>query len=337
MSELYLFPYQKVEQGSRVVIYGTGLVGTQYLNQLRANHYCEIAFITARDHNADHYAEIYGVQSLPPETLANRRDFDHIIIATANEEFQAEIVNRLQSYGIDSNKIISDITKTYTAPYGQHGEDYIIYFALKHMGFFRDGKFPTYIDVGAHHPYDISNTALFNGMGCHGINIEANPELLEEFKRERPGDINLCFGIGPEEGEFPFYKTGRNGLNTFKKENIEYNNFLVEHDTGRKSHFAVKDVELLPVRKLENVIEEYAGGKWPDFMSIDIEGMEYASLKDCNLEEGPAIIAVEVNYDGDLFVKMMSEKGYFPYIWYRENIIFIKNKYECMVHAHTER
>ena len=243
----------------------------------------------------------------------------------------------LSRYGVDAHKIITKITRLGVPPYSQHGEEYAIYYAFKHMGFFREGKLPSYIDVGAHHPFELSNTAFLYQMGCHGINIEANPELIENFKIWRPEDINLCVGIGDEEGEFPFYVSDLYGLNTFKIDNLVYNENLVERDTGTRGDFPVKKVINLPVKKLQNVIDEYADGKWPDFMSIDIEGMEYDSLKACNMSQGPKVIAVEVNYDGDLFVEMFKDKGYFPYLWYRENIIFVRNELKDLVHAHDER
>lgn len=65
--------------------------------------------------------------------------------------------------------------------------------------------------------------------------------------------------------------------------------------------------------------------------------MEYETLSACDLSRGPALIAVEVNYDGDKFIEMMNDKGYFPYLWYRENILFVKNEYKNLVHAHNER
>lgn len=50
-------------------------------------------------------------------------------------------------------------------------------------------KKPSYIDIGAHHPYEISNTAIFYMNGCRGVNVEANPNLIDEFYKERPDDI----------------------------------------------------------------------------------------------------------------------------------------------------
>ena len=85
------------------------------------------------------------------------------------------------------------------------------------------------------------------------------------------------------------------------------------------------------------MIAEYCDGKWPDFLSIDIEGMEFESLSICDLSDGPKLMAVEVNYNGDLFVKMMDEKGYFPYLWYRENILFVRKDMKELVYAHDAR
>ena len=49
MMEMFIFPFKEVEKGSRIVIYGAGLVGTDYLNQVKASEYCDVAFIAAKD------------------------------------------------------------------------------------------------------------------------------------------------------------------------------------------------------------------------------------------------------------------------------------------------
>ena len=40
------------------------------------------------------------------------------------------------------------------------------------------------INVRAHHPYDISNTALFYSKGHSEIIVEANPNLYKLFSKE---------------------------------------------------------------------------------------------------------------------------------------------------------
>lgn len=339
MSELFLFPYEKIGKGSRVAIYGAGLVAEDYAIQLKANNYCELVFIAASDYKDNKRAKRLKWSLVSPDEFQHRTDYDYVVVATMLPEYREEMKQTLRTYGIAEEKIITDLImiQPREKTYSQHGEDLIIYNALCHMDYFRDGKLPSYIDIGAHHPYDISNTALFYRLGCRGINIEANPELIKEFEKERPDDVNLCFGIGGEEGEFPFYMTDFAGLNSFKKENIEYNEFLVERDTGKKETYEIRNVVNIQIKKLPDVIAEYCDGKWPDFLSIDIEGMEFESLSICDLSDGPKLMAVEVNYNGDLFVKMMDEKGYFPYLWYRENILFVRKDMKELVYAHDAR
>lgn len=335
---MYLFPYAEVKPGSRAVIYGAGEVGRDYVRQLRLNGYCRVAFVACKDGKATLPGIFRGLDICKPAAFSERMDYDCVVVATAREDYRKEMTDCLVAEGVPASKVVTKTARLGGAEsYSQHGEDRIICNALGHMGFFRDGKRPSYIDVGAHHPYDISNTALLYELGCRGINIEANPALIERFREERPEDVNLCIGVGPETGTFPFYISKLAGLNTFKKENLVYNEMLLERDTGIHETFDVQEVLELPVRTLPSVIDEYCGGVWPDFMSIDIEGMEYESLRVCDLTNGPALIACEVNLDGDLFIEMMGDKGYFPYLWYRENILFVKNKYEKLVHAHTER
>lgn len=338
MNVMYLFPYQLVERGSKVVLYGLGNVGMDYYRQIQETGYCSLIGVTSSDNSKINKERLKNIEVLSLDSL-EEDVFDYIIVATVNVDYQYEILEQIKKYGICEEKIIFPQTtyRVKDVTYSQHGEDRIIYEAFKHMGYFKDGLLPSYIDVGAHHPYEISNTALFYQIGCHGINVEANPRLIELFNEERPGDINLCVGVGAEEGTFPFYITKYDGLNTFKKENISYNEFLSEQNTGIRESFEIIDVVDIKVKRLQDIILEYANGKWPEYMSIDIEGMEFEVLENTNLDNGPLLIVVEVNYEGDLFIELMKTKGYFPYIWYRENIIFIRKDMEKLVHAHTER
>lgn len=334
MNTVYLFPFSEVPRGSRIAIYGMGMVGMGYIDQLQSMDYLSIALIIDRNGQSflEHRGERFPVVS--PSQLKINGDVDFFVTATINDSYREEMVDSLTRKGVDPAKIITRLCSMPIAEktYSQHGEDLIIYNAFKHMGFFRDGRLPSYIDVGAHHPYDLSNTALFHQLGCHGINIEANPVLFKAFLRERPNDVNLCFGIGAEEGEFPFYVSEISGLSTFKKENLAFNEELYEMDTGIKEHYDVKKILHIPVKTLESVINAYCGGVWPEFMSIDIEGMEYDALRVCDFTFGPLLIAVEVNLKGKRFIEMFREKGYFPYLWYRENILFIKDSCEPLVH-----
>src|SRR5579871_5884717 len=55
--------------------------------------------------------------------------------------------------------------------YSQHGEDMIFANIFHIIGIEK----PSYMDIGAYHPINISNTAYFYAKGSRGVNIDANP------------------------------------------------------------------------------------------------------------------------------------------------------------------
>ena len=65
--------------------------------------------------------------------------------------------------------------------YSQCGEDLIMNFIFNNL---RIEK-PSYIDIGAHHPFWLSNTFFFYKKGSKGINIEANDytNILKQVKQ----------------------------------------------------------------------------------------------------------------------------------------------------------
>ena len=124
--------------------------------------------------------------------------------------------------------------------YSQFGDDLVIINIFNNLGI---EKF-TYLDIGAHHPYNISNTALLYKYGYHGINVEANPNLIEAFFRERPLDKNVNVGIGTKSGEMPFYMIdGFSGRNSFDKKVVE--KFCQEYP-----EFSVKEIKKIKVLTL---------------------------------------------------------------------------------------
>ncbi len=77
---------------------------------------------------------------------------------------------------------------------------------------------PRYLDLGAHHPYYLSNTYLFYRRGACGVNVEADPRLALRLRRARPRDVTLNIGVGPEPGVLDFYVLSVPTLSTFSKE-----------------------------------------------------------------------------------------------------------------------
>ena len=80
--------------------------------------------------------------------------------------------------------------------FAQEGEDRVLFSLLfkLHGGKHIDNGF--YVDVGAHHPYYLSNTYIFYRQGWRGLNIDAMPGSMALFEKNRPRDINLESGVG---------------------------------------------------------------------------------------------------------------------------------------------
>src|SRR5687768_4236742 len=78
------------------------------------------------------------------------------------------------------------------ASYSQFGEDGVLDWLT------REWKPGFFVDIGAYHPIALSNTYALYLKGWRGINIEARPEVRQEFDIFRPRDINVSCCIGPE-------------------------------------------------------------------------------------------------------------------------------------------
>lgn len=165
--------------------------------------------------------------------------------------------------------------------FSQCGEDILVQYIFNLRGISK----PSYLDIGANHPYFISNTALFYKKGCRGINIEANVQLINEFYRTRPDDINLNVGISDQGGEMDFYSMEDNTLSTFSKSECD---FMVAN--GKK----LKEVNKVKLVTVEEIVNRHANGIFPDFLSLDVEGFDFSILKSIDFKKtSPKVICVE--------------------------------------------
>ena len=142
--------------------------------------------------------------------------------------------------------------------YSQHGEDAIILEILSHY----DLKNSVYIDVGANHPSDISNSYLLYRKGYRGIVIEPNQELIGLFRKFRPGDIALPIGCGNRNTVLPFHISKTPVLSTF----------MDSRDTN------VYKTMYIPVMRLDDAVRDIAFD-FVSLLSIDVEGLNYEVME----------------------------------------------------------
>lgn len=106
---LFLFPFESVEKGSRVVLYGAGMVGKDYFVQIQKTEYCRlISWTDSRWKTMEGYdygGKIYQI-SEPWETLGKSKQYDACIIAVLKEEVYHRIKEQLLEIGVPKEKII---------------------------------------------------------------------------------------------------------------------------------------------------------------------------------------------------------------------------------------
>lgn len=204
--------------------------------------------------------------------------------------------------------------------YSQHGEDLFI------LGLCRLLKIetPTYLDLGAHHPTAISNTALLYERGCTGVNVEANIRMMEYFVEKRPRDVNVNVAVGVKYGMAPFYTE-----NLYSVLNSLDPNSFDHHNT------CWTERENVLVMTLNQIVEQYCcDGKFPDILLMDIEEMDLPVLEVVNFSDSkPKIICAEIRQDQGVECRsIMLQKGYAQVCRIVSNLIFVQmSDYEKIV------
>jgi len=199
--------------------------------------------------------------------------------------------------------------------YSQEGEDLIIkrYFEGKTNSLF-------YIDIGAHHPYRFSNTAIFYENGSNGINIEPNKTLFQNFQSLRLRDININVGVGSKANKLKFYEFDESALSTFNEE--VYKERINEG-------WRLANITDIQVLRLDEILKSLKIESQIDFINIDVEGFDLEVLESNNWELfRPTLIVVEIyNFSVNSFSPIHEFLKSVDYQFFAKtvNTVFFKN------------
>lgn len=174
--------------------------------------------------------------------------------------------------------------------FSQTGEDIIIKFIFNALKI----KEITYLDIGANHPFNMSNTYLFYLLGFKGTCIEPDPNLFKKIKQRRKRDLCLNIGVGTKNiTKSLFYIMENPVFNTFSEaeaKKMELN--------GDSRIVKTINMELLTINDLiKNKLK-----KCPDLISLDVEGIDYEIMQEFDFSQHrPKIFCIEtVSYSAVL-------------------------------------
>jgi FkbM family methyltransferase len=205
--------------------------------------------------------------------------------------------------------------------YAQAGEDLIIDFIAKAMQL----EDMTYLDIGAHHPTQFSNTYLFYKRGHQGVLVEPDPELSAAIKRVRPRDTCIEAGVGLHStNASQFFVMSTRTLNTFS-----------ETEAKRYEAMGTQRIEkvlAIPMITLDEIFADRFRNQEPTLVSIDVEGLDFDVLSTLDFDKcRPAIVCVETLQYSETreetkdarIAQIMSENGYFAFGDTYINTVFV--------------
>ena len=183
---------------------------------------------------------------------------------------------------------------------------------------------PYYLELGVYHPRNGSNTYKFYVRGAKGVLVEADGSLIKGIKAERPDDKVLHYGVNiGHADEAIFYVFDEPSVNTFDKVEAERRHLEGKHKIVRRDTVILKSLDRILAEDCDRL---------PDFLSIDIEGLDYDVLKNWDAEKFtiPIVCAETCLYSNthikgkdDRVITLMNVKGYFVYADTYINTIFV--------------
>lgn len=180
---------------------------------------------------------------------------------------------------------------------------------LQELGQWSKNSKGFYIDIGAHHPFRFSNTAIYHKRGWNGINVDATPGSMVAFNKMRPKDINLECAVSSDARERIFYiynEPALNGIDCDRSEEFAGTKFKLLRKISIQTHTLASI--------LQSHIQQLPK---PNFLTIDVEGhdLEVLQSNDWNKFRFDWVLCeIQVGSISDLacnpVYKYISDKGY---------------------------
>jgi FkbM family methyltransferase len=202
--------------------------------------------------------------------------------------------------------------------YSQSGEDRIIDFIFRTVCC---NPPISYIDIGANHPYYLSNTALFYEQGGQGILVEPDPSLAKLLNKSRPRDNVQSIGISLEGTKAAtFYLMAPPTLNTFSQQEA------LKCESMGHSLLGTIQVETIHPNQILSMMERI------DLLNLDVEGLDEQIVLNIDWQQfRPKVVCIEtLSYElnsqackNQTILNHMNSVGYVLYADTYINSIFV--------------
>ncbi len=222
-----------------------------------------------------------------------------------------------------------------SAFFSQYGEDALLFLTMKpsNHGF--------YVDVGAYHPIDGSNTYKLYLRGWRGLTIEPNPKVKASFRGVRGGDTHLTMGVSPEPGALTYYEFEISMLNTMVSERAE---------SLRQEGYVFKKTQTIACEPLNDILANHGAGRHVDLLSVDCEGFDLSIIQSLDfgryrptailIEDLEAYFMFRDNGGKSEIERCMRESGYAPIAQAVYSTLYVANDWRELnrkTGAYTER
>jgi len=179
--------------------------------------------------------------------------------------FQQWVANEYHAPNKDKDEYCKNILQSRSGSAAQFGQDLTIYFTLFQQ-WSVEGRKGFYVDSGANHATQISNTVFFDWcLGWNGLCVEPDPQYHEEILKHRSCTL-LPECITDKDQVLKFNFNGALG-------HVDTSS---SSDTGTSVKCSSLESMLQRVNVTDNII---------DFWSLDVEGHEMTVLKTIDFDK----------------------------------------------------
>lgn len=202
--------------------------------------------------------------------------------------------------------------------YAQCGEDLIVEYVLRRAG---APLAIRYLDIGAAFPAGDNNTFLFYEQGGTGVLVEADPDYVPAYRVVRPRDAVESAAVVPSA-----QKPAAGTIDLLLAENRGWTSVLPDRmaEAERRGKGGLRERITVPAVTIGEILERHFAGQDLHLLSLDVEGLDDAVLRDIDFSRHrPWIIVMETMGDTgpDAF---LLDQGYAHYADTYVNRIFVQ-------------